>query len=86
MKPVQKNPTNDMIREEDFRLRKLRRTIDMVQCVIRQNTVSYEEAVDLVGFAKTEALKMFPDKEGVFDLVVMPRLKRTLVEKFNVGF
>lgn len=80
------SPTEEMIREENLRLGRLRKVVDMTLCLIRQESVGYDEAIELMEFARRESLKLVPDKETVFDLLIMPRFRRALSEKFPIGF
>ncbi|HLC27241.1 MAG TPA: hypothetical protein VJM80_10775 [bacterium] len=71
----------EAIREEDRKIRRLQRMMDLTGSLILQTSISYEEAVALAALAKREALFLFPDKEETFDLVYRSRLNRLLNEK-----
>lgn len=68
--------------EEQRRLDRLRRLVDVTCALLRQAPMAAEEAYELAGLARREALSLFPDKAGVFDLVIAPRLGRILDERW----
>jgi hypothetical protein len=70
----------EAIREEQRRLRRLRMIVDLTANVLAQQRMSRKEAETLVAAAKQRALKLFPDKEGVYDLVIAPRFARLMDE------
>ena len=70
------------IAEEQQRLDRLRRTVDVTCAVLRQAVLTREEALSLVTAARREALELFPDKGDVFDLVIAPRMERILQERW----
>ncbi len=70
------------IAEEQRRLDKLRRTVDVTCAVLRQAVLTRKEAEHLVAAARHDALELFPDKGEVFDLVIAPRFERTLAERW----
>jgi hypothetical protein len=68
--------------EEERKLRRLRRSMDVAATLLQQVDLTLEEAQDVVQHAKTTALTLFPDKEATFDLIYGPRFRRILVEKY----
>jgi hypothetical protein len=68
--------------EEERKLLRLRRSMDLAATLLRQVDLTLEEAQDVVQHAKRTALKLFPDKEATFDLIYGPRFRRILVEKY----
>ncbi len=72
----------EAIAEEQRRLDRLRRLVDVTSAVLRQAALSRAEAEALVGTAREEALALFPDKASVFDLVLAPRFQRILDERW----
>lgn len=68
-------------REENRRIRRLQRLIDLVGSLILQPATSYSEAVALADLAKHHALELFPGKEETFEIVYRSRLNRLLNEK-----
>ena len=73
------------IAEEQQRLEKLRRTVDVTCAVLSQAVLTREEAQALVAAARRDALELFPDKGDVFDLVIAPRMERILRERWPPG-
>lgn len=85
MSTVGHKPDAAAIAEEQRRLDKLRRTVDVTCAVLRQAVLTRREAEHLVAAARRDALELFPDKGEVFDLVIAPRLERILEERWPVG-
>lgn len=75
----------DAYREENRRIRRLQRLIDLIGSLILQPATSYTEAVALVDLAKHHALELFPDKGETFEIIYRPRLNRLLNEKLAGG-
>ncbi len=75
-------PDPTAIAEEQRRLDKLRRTVDVTCAVLRQAVLTRREAEHLVAAARHDALELFPDKGEVFDLVIAPRLERIVEERW----
>ena len=69
--------------EEECRVRRLKRLVDVSIAVIMQADLTIDEALDMVNDAKRTALELFPDKEETFDLIYGPRLRRALAERFG---
>jgi len=85
--PEQPTRSDEAHREEERKVRRLQRLIDLTGSLILQPSISYEEAVALVDLAKREALLLFPEKEETFHLIYRPRLNRLLNEKMaSEGF
>jgi hypothetical protein len=70
--------------EEERKLRRLRRSMDVAATLLQQVDLTLEEAQDVVEHAKRTALTLFPDKEATFDLIYGPRFRRILVEKYRL--
>ncbi|HEY7556303.1 MAG TPA: hypothetical protein VIH18_15995 [Candidatus Binatia bacterium] len=70
--------------EEERKLRRLSRAMDVAATLLRQADLTLDEARDIVEHAKRTALKLFPDKEATFDLIYGPRFRRILVEKYRL--
>jgi hypothetical protein len=70
--------------EEERRMRRLRRSMDLAAALLRKVDLTLEEAQDVVEHAKRTALTLFPDKEAAFDLIYGPRFRRILVEKYRL--
>ncbi|HVO09265.1 MAG TPA: hypothetical protein VMX54_00815 [Vicinamibacteria bacterium] len=75
-------PDPAAIAEEQRRLDRLRRTVDVTCALLRQAALTRREAEHLVAAARRDALELFPDKGEVFDLVIAPRLERILEERW----
>ena len=76
----------DDIKLENRRIRALRILTDLTLqrlCVERMNGMEAREAVNEL---RRAAVKMFPGKEHVFDLVIAPRLDRVIEERFGRSY
>jgi hypothetical protein len=75
----------ELLREEDERLRRLRLLVDVTAQVLSEDEkLTFCEALRLVEAARTAALRLFPDNEDTFDLVIRPRLDRIVLERFRI--
>lgn len=81
----QKNPTPEEINQEDRKIRHLRQMIDFTAVLILQSDMNIEGAQRHLAALREFALRLFPGKSEVFDMVYGPRLKRLLVEKYNLS-
>jgi hypothetical protein len=79
---VDEPPDPEAVAEEQRRLDRLRRVVDVTCALLRQPRVSRDEAVELVAVARRQTLELFPEKAGVFDLVLAPRFQRILDERW----
>jgi hypothetical protein len=66
--------------EERRRLRLLRTVVDLTTNVLAQGRMTRPEAEALVAAARRQALELFPDKAGTYDLILAPRFARLLDE------
>ncbi len=73
------------IADEQRRVDRLRRLVDVTCAVLRQTRGSRAEAEGLVQATRDQALALFPDKAEVFDLVLAPRFRRILDERWPAG-
>ncbi|RME64047.1 MAG: hypothetical protein D6778_08650 [Nitrospirae bacterium] len=73
------------IKEEEKKIRMLRRLVDLTMAILMQSSLSPEEALNLVEGTKRAALTLFPDKEFVYDLVYTPRFRRIIAERFGIA-
>jgi hypothetical protein len=78
------NVDKQALLEEERRLRRLRRAMDVAAVLLRQVDLTLDEAQDVVEHAKQTALTLFPDKEETFDLIYGSRFRRILVEKYRL--
>ncbi len=73
------------LREEEERLRRLRLLVDVTAQVLSEDEkLTFCEALRLVEAARTASLRLFPDKNDTFDLVIRPRLDRIVLERFQI--
>lgn len=73
-----------LIQEEKRKIRRLRVLVDLTTSVLYQDAaLTLEEAQQLVRGAEKSILKMFPDKQQTFDLVLRPRFERILRERWG---
>ncbi len=75
-------PTQAALAEEQRRLDRLRRLADVTCAVLRQARISRGEGEALIDQTRREALALFPGKDDVFDLVLAPRFRRILDERW----
>lgn len=75
----------ELIREEEKRMRRLRLIVNLTEAVLMQSDLSLQEALQLMESTKKAALGLFPDKEFVYDLVYTPRFRRILNERFTIA-
>ncbi|MBI2957127.1 MAG: hypothetical protein HYY26_07440 [Acidobacteria bacterium] len=74
----------EAIAEESRRVRRLQLAVRLVMNVISQGNLSFDEASQMVAATRRVALALFPDKEGVYDLLYQPRLQRLLAQKYRL--
>ena len=74
-----------LLAEEERRIRSLRRAVDVRLVWIRAGALTRTEAEVLAGQAREIALRLFPDKAEVFDLVYAPRFRRAIAERFGAA-
>jgi hypothetical protein len=73
------------LREEQRKLRRLQMMMNMVMSVIGQDdSLSIDEAAQMVADSRRAALAMFPDKELAYDLIYKPRLQRLMRERYRI--
>jgi hypothetical protein len=70
----------EAITDENRRIRLLRITSDLLAQLLMSGRVPASEADSLIGGVKDLAMRLFPGKEPVFDLIYMPRFRRALLE------
>lgn len=81
---VSRKYTEAEIREEDRRIRHLRRLVDFSLALIAQTPISPDEARRVVQGVRQQAMTLFPGKEETFELVYAPRFRRLIAEKFGL--
>ena len=67
--------------DEQFRMGRLTRVVDITAYWLKQGSFSHEEALSIIEHARGEILTLCPGKEEVFELVIRPRLLRILNER-----
>ena len=77
-------PLADALAAEERRIRRLRRAMDVAAALLWRVNLTLEEAREVVGHAKTTALRLFPDKGDTFDLIYGSRFRRILAEKYRL--
>lgn len=70
--------------DEERKLRRLARAMDVTAALLWRVDLTLEEARDVVSHAKHTALELFPDKEETFDLIYGSRFRRILTEKYHL--
>jgi hypothetical protein len=71
--------------DEQRKIRRLQLMMDMVMSVIGQDeSLTVDEAAEMVADSKKAALAMFPDKELAYNLIYKPRLQRLMRERFRI--
>ena len=74
----------DLIREEEKKMRRLRFIVDLAEAVLMQSSLTLRESLDLMDQTKKAVLTLFPDKESVYDLIYLPRFRRIINERFTI--
>jgi len=74
------NMHQDII-DEQLRMNRLRRVVDVTTYWLTQGSFSREEALSIIEHARGEILKLCPGKDDVFELVIRPRFLRILNER-----
>jgi hypothetical protein len=73
------------LKEESRKIRRLQMLMNMVMQVIAQDqSLTVDEASEMVADTRKAALGMFPDKELAFDLIYWPRLQRLMRERYRM--
>lgn len=71
------------IREEDRRIVRLTRHVDLALAMIRRGQLSLAEASALVSHARQVAEGFFPGSGSTFDLIHAPRFRRAIAEVYT---
>jgi hypothetical protein len=79
------NPTQESLRDEEKRMRRLRFVMDLTQAILMQADLTLREAFDAVRGARNAAVALFPGKDAAFDLIYLPRFKRIIRERFVIS-
>ncbi|HTZ89618.1 MAG TPA: hypothetical protein VMA71_04715 [Alloacidobacterium sp.] len=77
--------TPEELHEEQRKIRRLQMMMNMVMSVISQDdTLTVDEAAEMVADSRRAALAMFPDKELAYNLIYKPRLQRLMRERYRI--
>jgi hypothetical protein len=77
-------PSEEEIREENRKVRRLQIVVDLVMNVLWQSDIPISEASEMVAETRRYAVHLFPDKEFTYDLIYAPRFRRLLFEKYHL--
>jgi hypothetical protein len=81
----QPSQTPDELKEESRKIRRLQIMVNMVMQVIAQDqSLTVEEASEMVADTRKAALAMFPEKEFAFSILFWPRLQRLMRERYRM--
>jgi hypothetical protein len=74
-----------MLQEEQHRIRRVRLLVDVTAQVLSEDErLTFCEALRLIEAARTAVLRLFPEKDDTFNLVIRPRLERIVHERFQI--
>ena len=77
--------TPEELKEEQRKIRRLQMMMNMVMSVIGQDeSLTVDEAAEMVADSRKAALAMFPDKELAYNLIYRPRLQRLMRERYRI--
>lgn len=75
----------ELIREEEKRMKRLRLIVNFTEAVLMQSDLSVPEALQMMESTRKAALTLFPGKEFVYDLIYTPKFQRILHERFAIS-
>jgi hypothetical protein len=70
----------EQLADEHRRARKVRHIVDISTSLIRQGSMTREEAESLVRFARERILALFPDGQQTYEIVYAHRFRRLIDE------
>jgi hypothetical protein len=73
---------NEDIDKEEEKIKMLKFIVDLTQAILMQSDLTLPEATQLIENTKKSILRLFPDKEKVYELIYTPRFRRIIAEKF----
>lgn len=73
---------NDDIDKEDKKIKTVKFIVDLTQAILMQSNLTLTEATQLIEDTKRAVLRLFPDKEEVYELIYTPRFRRIIAERF----
>ena len=72
--------------EEQRLIRRLQLMMNLVmQTIAQDNSLTIDEASQMIADARSAALAMFPGKELAYDLIWRPRFQRLMRERFRLN-
>jgi hypothetical protein len=74
--------TPEELDDEDRRVRELRTAVQLTFSVIAQTDMPLADAEAMVEAVRHTAMRLFPGKESVFDLIYLPRFRRLLADRY----
>jgi hypothetical protein len=74
---------SDELREENRKIARVRRLIDVTCALAGHPSVSLLEACALMRYAKSQTLQLFPDGEATFELLYRSRFTRIVNERLR---
>jgi hypothetical protein len=78
-------PTTEEIKEEDRRIRRLRIMAELTMSLILQTDMTHEEASEHAASVRELAIRLFPGKGEVYDLLYGPRFRRLIAERYRLN-
>ena len=76
---------DELQKNEESDLRRLRLLVDVtVQVLATDEQLTFCEALRLIEAAATASLRLFPEKQQTFDIVIRPRLERIVLDRFGL--
>lgn len=78
-------PENDPWQEEERNLRKLRLMVDITAQVLAEDRdLTLCTGLRLIDALRQASHRLFPANHSTFELVIRPRLEKTLLERFGL--
>jgi hypothetical protein len=83
---VRVNPmTSEERAEEQKLIRRLQMMMNLVmQTIAQDQSLTIDEASQMIADSRKAALAMFPGKELAYDLIWRPRFQRLMLERFRI--
>jgi hypothetical protein len=81
-----KDEDKQLLEEENRKIKQLRVMVDLTKNTLYQDpSLNLTEAREMVFNLRKAATKLFPGKEGTFDLILLPRFERIVRERWGEG-
>ena len=78
-------PNEKEIQNENKKLKYIRFLVDLTSTVIRQETLSIPEALEMIHNTKKQILMLFPGKEETYNLIYKPRFERLIKKQLEIN-